>query len=230
MKRQSNRTQLPVRCLTVVAVLFLMLNLAGCADVTEPTPSTVEIPETESVQLDELTVLPDPFSWFGQGEKWEAEAGPYCGMSFEEYPANAVEAYVSLAAEEFGLERLSHKEHLPGDIFLGDGQSGEEAVRITWAKPEGHMTGFLIFEFGESYTTVPGAIWNGDVSEYAWSEDHWQDCETCVGSGNCPECDGRGFVKEVDLEGFTQQVDCTHCLNGQCPEQNCVNGHIRIGE
>lgn len=224
MKRRRNSVQFLV---LLVCISLLCIHLTGCGSMTEPVSATASNPEVESICLDTLTALPDPFTWFGQGEKWVAEAGTYCGLSFEEYPADAVEAYVLLLEGEYGLQRLSHKEYLPGDISLGDGQTGEEALRITWAKQDGHMTGFLIFEFADGYTTVPGAIWNGDLSDYEWAENHWQDCTTCRGSGQCAHCDGTGFVREVDLEGFTRQTDCDRCLTGQCPEPDCRDGRIQ---
>ena len=226
---KKTTTILLIMLAVLLLVCSLILFLAGYQVRRVPEPVSIQSEPEETICLYGLTALPDPYTWFGRGEEWKPAAGPCCRLTFGKNPEPVVQEYIDLMVEEYGLTELPQEGIAPMGIVLGDAKTGEAALTITWAMLDGAPYGFLIFDFSDDYTTVPGPAWDGELTDYIFAENDWKECKTCKGTGDCPKCHGRGFVTVTDIDDNKDTVDCTRCTRGECPNPDCYQSRIPKG-
>ena len=207
------------------AVLFV---LAGCASSssspdrrTSPTPMPEPTPSPSTVPEQMEHVLPAPDVFMGLEEAPENKAGSTYYLPLVKEPVAAVQEYCKLLEENYGLHKAERTDFW-GSIIMED-TNLRECVKITWmAYPAGYR---LVFDFGEHCGTAALEVGKNLDDVQPETEDDWEECTVCKGSGKCPECRGRGYIEESISYDYDIRRDCQNCSDGDCPNR-CFKGRI----
>ncbi len=203
-----------VACLLFVCFVmtFGMFSEIAELEPTEPPETKPIIPEEERVSI------PDPDHFFGLVLE---------DAVFEELPKTAIAAYSELLTGTYGLQEQAPKEMIGMEhISFTDPKTGESLVRIYYstARVFGGPDYFSI-RFSDYCRLEEREVWDGDMEQYLYNPDHWEDCPKCGGLGKCRTCYGRGMI-DTGLGYDINYENCPDCRNGECTNL-CYKGKVR---
>lgn len=198
-----------------------------------PAAATTKAPTETTISDAEKRVVPSPYYFFNVADSYKEEVieDVHCTLGFDEYPELAVEAYCALLTETYGLVKsdtgklgLSLAE-FPGTVYFLDPESGATCAKLYWADTGG-LSSVLAIDFSDDCRQEKREVWDGDIGQYQYNPEDWQECEVCKGTFECKNCHGEGRIREFDYDSWYYE-DCPDCIEGRCPA-GCIGGKIRI--